>query len=473
MVGPGQETGAGVQPRPEPDAGLRGQPARQPGRDRAVRRLLVVSTCRRRLVRGRSRSGSLYFLLRPDPDAGPAPRPSPTVPVAVPAGGRRRLTARTSGLFPIPDKAEHHVVAVLPDRLRHQEHKDIVTNLISHQVMQSRDKADGGGLRPAVPVPARRAGRTAAAVAGQAGPHHRGRVRQRRGPGAPVVPRRTPRIDAVEIDPVIQQLGGEHHPDRPYQRPAGHGPPERRPQLPPPAPRTASTTWSSSPWSTRWCCTPGTRTCGWRATCSPSEAFRDVRRVLKPTGVCAVYNYFRQGWIAARLRDELRTAVRGRAGRRLTDPPTDTVKLDDFDPDAFTALLRRVARTWSTRCGRRSPTDGNRYWVPGDRRRSRPDTPCRFGPADPLPPPTAAATATECGRRLVRLRSRRSRTPAAPCRRRPTTGRSCTPASRPSRLRRSRGMGLMVVLSVVLWLVYRPRQVGGGARPRRGRTTGC
>ena len=37
---------------------------------------------------------------------------------------------------------------------------------------------------------------------------------------------------------------------------------------------TASTTWSSTRSSTRWCCTRAIRACAWRASCSPSEAFR-------------------------------------------------------------------------------------------------------------------------------------------------------------------------------------------------------
>ncbi|MBN9113986.1 MAG: hypothetical protein J0I36_01460, partial [Pandoraea sp.] len=36
------------------------------------------------------------------------------------------------------------------------------------------------------------------------------------------------------------------------------------------------------------------------------ESFQDVKRVLKPTGVYAVYNFFRQPWIVARIREQLR-----------------------------------------------------------------------------------------------------------------------------------------------------------------------
>ena len=78
------------------------------------------------------------------------------------------------------------------------------------------------------------------------------------------------RVDAVEIDPVIQRLGKLDHPDRPVRRSSRHRTPYRRPQLPQ-VDATGTTTSSSTRSSIRSCCTAATATSGSKATCSPSR----------------------------------------------------------------------------------------------------------------------------------------------------------------------------------------------------------
>ena len=48
-------------------------------------------------------------------------------------------------------------------------------------------------------------------------------------------------VDAVEIDPVINELGRLHHPNRPYSDPRVIDPPRRRPRLRPQDARRVTT----------------------------------------------------------------------------------------------------------------------------------------------------------------------------------------------------------------------------------------
>jgi SAM-dependent methyltransferase len=107
------------------------------------------------------------------------------------------------------------------------------------------------------------------------------------------------RIDAVEIDPVIQDIGIHHHPDHPYQDPrVVRHVDDGRHFL-----RTTDQKYDlviyalvdslilhSSYASIRL-----------ESFLFTDEAFADVRRVLKPDGVFVSYNFFRQGWIVHRI----------------------------------------------------------------------------------------------------------------------------------------------------------------------------
>jgi SAM-dependent methyltransferase len=107
-------------------------------------------------------------------------------------------------------------------------------------------------------------------------------------------------VDAVEIDPVIQALGKRDHPDRPYDDPRvtvhlddGRNflrSCDRQYDLVVYA-LVDSLVLQSSYSNIRL-----------ESYLFTEQAFRDVKRVLKPGGLFAMYNYFRQGWIVARLR---------------------------------------------------------------------------------------------------------------------------------------------------------------------------
>jgi SAM-dependent methyltransferase len=110
-------------------------------------------------------------------------------------------------------------------------------------------------------------------------------------------------VDAVEIDPVIQALGRKDHPDRPYPDPRvsvhlddggnflrGTG---KQYDLIVYA-LVDSLVLHSSYSNIRLESYLFTR-----------QALDDVRKRLKPGGVFVMYNYFRQGWIVARLQQGL------------------------------------------------------------------------------------------------------------------------------------------------------------------------
>jgi len=111
-------------------------------------------------------------------------------------------------------------------------------------------------------------------------------------------------VDAVEIDPVIFRLGLREHPDHPYQDSrttvyVGDGrnflrSTDRQYDLIVYA-LVDSLVLHSSYSDIRLESYLFTR-----------EAFADVRRHLKPGGIFVMYNYFRQGWIVARLDQELK-----------------------------------------------------------------------------------------------------------------------------------------------------------------------
>jgi SAM-dependent methyltransferase len=113
-------------------------------------------------------------------------------------------------------------------------------------------------------------------------------------------------VDAVEIDPVIYRLGRQDHPDRPYDDPRvtvhlddGRNflrATDKQYDLVVYA-LVDSLVLHSSYSNIRLESYLFTR-----------QAFEDVRRRLKPGGVFMMYNYFRQGWIVARLNQGLREA---------------------------------------------------------------------------------------------------------------------------------------------------------------------
>jgi SAM-dependent methyltransferase len=144
------------------------------------------------------------------------------------------------------------------------------------------------------------------------------------------------RVDAVEIDPRIQRLGTEHHPERPYadKRVSVHlddgrsfaRRTERKYDLAVYA-LVDSLVLHSGYSSVRLENFLFTR-----------EAFEDVKRTLKPDGVFAMYNYYRQGWLVSRLEQMARETF-GTEPLVVTLPHRDRIGADDGHSGGFTFVL--------------------------------------------------------------------------------------------------------------------------------------
>ena len=112
------------------------------------------------------------------------------------------------------------------------------------------------------------------------------------------------RIDAVEIDPVILALGKSDHPDHPYQDPrvVVHLD-DGRNFLHATSGRYDLVVYALVDSLVLHSGYSNLRLESYLFT---QQAFRDVRRDLRPGGVLVIYNYFRQGWIVSRLSEQLK-----------------------------------------------------------------------------------------------------------------------------------------------------------------------
>jgi SAM-dependent methyltransferase len=107
------------------------------------------------------------------------------------------------------------------------------------------------------------------------------------------------RIDAVEIDPVIQDIGIRYHPDRPYQdsRVVKHLDDGRH------FLRTTAGKYDLVVYALvdSLILHSGYANIRLESYLFTEQAFEDVRHVLKPDGIFVMYNYYRQGWIVQRV----------------------------------------------------------------------------------------------------------------------------------------------------------------------------
>lgn len=237
--------------------------------------------------------GLTYFLTR---------IPSAKLVAALPLLAVLALAMVTSGALP-PVDAQYFWSPYY--RIDYREgSKKIEVNLIGHQQMVSR-QASAESNAPAYAMPylfRRDAGRPAfedVMIIGAGSGNDVSRALQW---GAR-------HVDAVEIDPVIQHLGVQHHPDRPYQdsRVSVHlddgrnflRSTDRKYDLIVYA-LVDSLVLHSSYSNIRL-----------ESYLFTTQALADVQRHLKPGGMFVMYNYFRQGWIVSRLQQSLSSVFGG------------------------------------------------------------------------------------------------------------------------------------------------------------------
>ena len=110
-------------------------------------------------------------------------------------------------------------------------------------------------------------------------------------------------VDAVEIDPAIYRLGQMHHPDNPYADPRVEiHLDDGRNFL-----RSTDRKYDLIVYALvdSLVLHSGYSNIRLESFLFTRQAFEDVRRHLKPNGTFVIYNYFRQGWLAARLNQGL------------------------------------------------------------------------------------------------------------------------------------------------------------------------
>jgi spermidine synthase len=144
------------------------------------------------------------------------------------------------------------------------------------------------------------------------------------------------RIDAVEIDPVIQKLGIEYHPNRPYQseKVTKHLDDGRNFLRSAPSEEYDLVVYALVDSLVLHSGYSNIRLESYLFT---EQAFADVKRVLKPDGRFVVYNYFRQGWIVQRLRD-MHKRTFGVEPVVLTYPHLDLIEVDK-DFEGYTIMI--------------------------------------------------------------------------------------------------------------------------------------
>ena len=199
-------------------------------------------------------------------------------------------------------------------------------------------------------------------------------------------------VDAVEIDPVIQKLGALHHPDKPFQ--------DGRVKVTINDGRNFLRQAKAETYDLvvfalidSLVLQSGYSNLRLESYLFTLESFKDVKRVLKPTGLYAVYNFFRQGWIASRIRDQLRTAFDGVEPVVITTPQYHEVKFDDFNPGASTGFFagsEEVIGPLRKQFEVKAQPDNRpvQFWYPWDTGVPA-DTKATFGffpPSEPPPP---------------------------------------------------------------------------------------
>jgi SAM-dependent methyltransferase len=144
------------------------------------------------------------------------------------------------------------------------------------------------------------------------------------------------RVDAVEIDPVIQRIGKRDHPDHPYDDPRvfvhlNDG----RNFL-----KSGNKQYDLIVYALvdSLVLHSGYSNIRLESYLFTKQAMDDVRKRLRPGGVFVMYNYFRQGWIVSRLQNTVRAAF-GSDALVVNLPSRDRLDPDDNLGGDFTMLI--------------------------------------------------------------------------------------------------------------------------------------
>ncbi|MET3837954.1 hypothetical protein [Bradyrhizobium sp. OAE829] len=150
-------------------------------------------------------------------------------------------------------------------------------------------------------------------------------------------------IDAVEIDPVIHDIGIHHHPDQPYQdgRVIRHLDDGRH------FLRKTEKKYDLVVYALvdSLILHSGYANIRLESYLFTEQAFEEVRRVLKPDGVFVMYNFYRQGWIVQRVA-AMAKQVFGCEPVVLPLPHAETIR--SSDQTGFTTIIAGCNRSIPT-----------------------------------------------------------------------------------------------------------------------------
>jgi hypothetical protein len=222
-------------------------------------------------------------------------------------------------------------------------------------------------------------------------------------------------VDAVEIDPAINRLGRQYHPDHPYQDPRVEiHLDDGRNFL-----RSSNRKYDLIVYALvdSLVLHSGYSNIRLESFLFTRQAYDDVRRHLKPNGNFVIYNYFRQGWLAARLQKGLEESFGANNPLVLTLPYRKVIEPDQatfgdftvFFAGATSELRNAFARQpdyWLRSDEPPGPASPNGFQQPGPEAKAAaqqppdngtPETPkwLHFGLAKVLPAEGGLRTATD------------------------------------------------------------------------------
>jgi spermidine synthase len=143
-------------------------------------------------------------------------------------------------------------------------------------------------------------------------------------------------VDAVEIDPVINRIGREDHPDHPYSDPRVSVQIDDGRSFV----RNTSSAYDLVSYAVvdSLVLHSGYSSLRLESFLFTEQAFRDIKSRLKPGGVFAMYNFYRQGWVVGRLA-KLAEKVFGTAPLVISLPYQETISPGQSQGNHFTLLL--------------------------------------------------------------------------------------------------------------------------------------
>jgi spermine/spermidine synthase len=166
-------------------------------------------------------------------------------------------------------------------------------------------------------------------------------------------------IDAVEIDPVLYDIGRRDHPNHPYADPRVtiHFDDGRS------FVRTTSRQYDLIVYALvdSLVLHSGYSSLRLESFLFTDQAFRDIKARLKPRGIFAIYNYFRQGWVIGRL-EKTAAQVFGARPVVLSLPYQQRITPGDNQSGFFTVLIVGTAENTALQAIRHRLANGS-FWL--------------------------------------------------------------------------------------------------------------